>query len=54
MTEEYEVNGSVCSYHVLYTKRIGTTILGEKLLCERKQGNPKDHYVVAVKKWQYQ
>jgi len=26
-------------------------VIGEQLVCEREEGNSRDRYVVAVKKW---
>jgi len=27
-----------------------TPVIGEKLVCEREEGNPRDRYEVAIKK----
>jgi len=44
-TGEFETDGFVCSYHVCWTP-----VIEKQLVCERKERNPRDRYVVAVKK----
>jgi len=41
---EFETDSFVCSYHVCWVP-----VIGEQLVCERKEENPRDQYAVAVK-----
>jgi len=45
-TKEFETDSLVCGYHVCWTP-----VIGKKLVCEREEGNSRDRYAVAVKKW---
>jgi len=36
-TKEFETDSFVCGYHVYWT-----LVIGEKLVCEREEGNPRD------------
>jgi len=44
-TREFEADSFVCSHHVCWM-----AIIGEQLVCEREERNPRDQYAVAVKK----
>jgi len=44
-TREFETDSFVCGYHVCWT-----VVIGEQLVCEREERNPRDRYAVAVKK----
>jgi len=44
-TREFETDSFVHGYHVRWT-----LVIGEQLVCEREEGNPRDRYAVAVKK----
>jgi len=44
-TRQFETGSFVHSYHVCWM-----LVIGEKLVCERGEGNPRDRYAVAVKK----
>jgi len=44
-TREFEIDSFVCGYHVCWTP-----VIGEQLVWEREEGNPRDQYVVAIKK----
>jgi len=44
-TREFETDCFVCGYHVYWIP-----VIGEQLVCERKGGNLKDQYTVAVEK----
>ena len=48
MAEKLKTNSSVRGYHVYQDN--WTPVVGEKLLCEWEEGNPRDHYTVAIKK----
>ena len=48
MAEEFETDSSVRCYHVHQDN--WTHVVGEQLLCKREEGNPRDHYAVAIKK----
>jgi len=43
--EKFKTDSFVCGYHVCWTP-----VIGEQLVCEREEGNPRDWYAVAVKK----
>jgi len=44
-TREFETDSFVHGYHVCWM-----SVIGERLVCEREEGNPRDRYAVAVKK----
>jgi len=44
-TREFETNSFVYGYHVHWMP-----VIGEKLVCEREEGSPRDRYAVAIKK----
>jgi len=44
-TREFETDSFVCGYHVYWT-----LVIGEQLICEKKEGNPRDQYAVAINK----
>ena len=44
-TREFEIDSFVCGYHVCWTP-----VIGEQLVWEREEGNPRAQYVVAIKK----
>ena len=48
MAEEFETNSSVHGYHVYQDN--WTCVVGEQLIQEREEGNPRDCYAVAIKK----
>jgi len=41
-TKDFETNSFALGYHVCW--------IGEQLVCEREEGNPRDRYSVAVYK----
>jgi len=41
---EFETDSFVCGYHVFWA-----LVIGEQLVCERKEENPRDRYAVAIK-----
>jgi len=43
--KEFETDSFVHGYHVCWM-----LLIGEQLVCEREEGNPRDRYAVAVKK----
>jgi len=45
-TREFKTHSFVCGYHVYWMP-----VIGEKLVCEREEGNPRGRYVVSVKNW---
>jgi len=44
-TREFKTDSFVHGYHVCWTP-----VIGEQLVCEREEGNPRDRYAVVVKK----
>jgi len=45
-TREFKTDHFVHGYHMCWT-----LIIAEQLVCERKEGNPRNRYAIAVKKW---
>jgi len=43
-TREFETDSFVCDYHVCWMP-----VIGEQLVSEREEGNPRDRYTVAIK-----
>jgi len=46
-TRKFETDSFVCSYCVCWM-----LVIGEQLVCEREEGNPRDRYAVAVEKFE--
>jgi len=44
-TREFETDSFAHGYHVCWP-----LVIGEQLVCEREEENPRDRYAVAVKK----
>jgi len=44
-TRQFETDSFICGYNVFWTP-----VIGEQLVCERKEGNPRDRCAVVVKK----
>jgi len=44
-TREFKTNSSVCGYHVYWMP-----VIGEQLVCEREEGNPRNQYAVAIER----
>jgi len=43
-TREFEMDSFVHGYHVYWMQ-----VIGEQLVCEREEGNPRDRYAVVSK-----